>query len=90
MSNNDEFWFRRRKGIFTKDLGWGYLPINWKGSLSIFIWMLFVVLFAIRFNVFQKVPLKSDIIRFVSSVFLWIALFVWFCEKKTDRKYRKN
>ena len=24
-------WFRRRKGLFTKDMGYGYMPINKEG-----------------------------------------------------------
>ena len=86
MDTKNDFWFRRRKGLFTKDLGWGYLPINWQGWASTFIWLLFIGIFAIRFDVFQGTPVKSDVIRFIASICLWTALFVWFCEKKTNKK----
>ncbi len=85
MVNSNEFWFRRRKGLFTKDLGWGYMPINWKGWLSLLVWILFAGLFAIRFNIFQETQAKSDVIRFIASICVWVALLVWFCEKKTDK-----
>lgn len=27
------FWFRRRLGFFSKDLGWGWTPISFQGWL---------------------------------------------------------
>ena len=36
-------WFRRRKGLFTKDLGWGYMPISWEGGLTIAVLLILIV-----------------------------------------------
>jgi hypothetical protein len=53
--------------------------------LSLLVWILFAGLFAIRFNIFQETQAKSDVIRFIASICVWVALLVWFCEKKTDK-----
>ena len=39
----NQYWFRRRKGLFTRGLGWGYTPISWEGvALSFSAVLLFV------------------------------------------------
>jgi len=30
-----QYWFRRRRGLFTKDLGWGWVPTSWEGWVVI-------------------------------------------------------
>lgn len=36
----NKFWFRKRKGLFSKDLGYGWIPISWQGSVVIFLFIL--------------------------------------------------
>lgn len=31
MSASRRPWFRRRRGLFSRDLGWGYVPITCQG-----------------------------------------------------------
>lgn len=27
----NKYWFRKRQGLKSKDLGWGWVPITWEG-----------------------------------------------------------
>ncbi len=29
----NKYWFRKRRGILTKDMGWGWRPTSWQGWL---------------------------------------------------------
>jgi len=29
--NVAKYWFRKRRGLFSGDLGWGWVPISWQG-----------------------------------------------------------
>ena len=70
-----EYWFRKRKGLFTKDLGWGWVPISAEG------WIL-TALFIIGFIL--TIP-KSNITfnSTVPSLFI-LSLFILIATKKTQ------
>ena len=38
----NKYWFRKRKGLFTKDLGWGWAPISWEGWIVTFLFIIIV------------------------------------------------
>jgi len=35
-----KFWFRKRKGILSKDLGYGWIPISYEGYITTFLFIL--------------------------------------------------
>ncbi len=39
-----KYWFRRRKGLFTKDLGWGWTPISLEGWAVVTITLILIFL----------------------------------------------
>ena len=39
----NKYWFRKRRGLFTKDLGWGWIPISWEGWVLIIVSLLLIV-----------------------------------------------
>ena len=43
MKEKNNSWFRRRRGLASKDLGWGYTPINAKGWVVILIYIIAVL-----------------------------------------------
>jgi hypothetical protein len=49
-----KYWFRKRKGLFTKDLGWGWVPISWEGGVVIIIFVLLILFFAWFFQIWNK------------------------------------
>ncbi len=75
-------WFRRRKGLFSKDLGWGYAPISIEGYLVFFAWLLFL---AGLIWFYKDSKEQSDFIPFCFTVICSIGVvgFIsWYkCEK---------
>ncbi len=39
----NRYWFRRRRGLRSRDLGWGYVPISWEGYLIVIFFILAVI-----------------------------------------------
>lgn len=39
----NRFWFRRRLGLFSKDLGWGWTPTSYQGWLLTLILVIFII-----------------------------------------------
>ena len=47
-------WFRKRKGLFTKDMGYGWTPISWEG------WIVIVIFLASVFSAIFYFDLPSE------------------------------
>lgn len=39
----NRYWFRRRRGLRSRDLGWGYVPISREGYLIVIFFVLAVI-----------------------------------------------
>jgi len=72
-------WFRKGKG--NLESGWGFNPINWKGSVAL---ALLIILNAFAANYFDimNAPFK-DVSRFLVVFLLSIAVFVLISKRKT-------
>lgn len=66
----EKFWFRKRRGLLSKDRGYGWIPISWEGNLLI---TLFVILNVISFYyfVFFKMEYVQPIIIFTFSIIIF-------------------
>lgn len=79
----NKYWFRKRRGIISKDLGWGWVPISWEGWCLV---VAFILLIGISGN---ALGIYSDNVAFMirlqflglSMVLLFIA--AWLSKKKT-------
>lgn len=49
----NKYWFRKRRGFFSKDLGWGWVPISWEGWLVILGCLGVIVLASFSFDLFD-------------------------------------
>lgn len=80
----NKYWFRKRRGLFSRDLGRGFVPITAEGYFVVFAWLIFIVGLCWLY-VFQPEPLTdAEQLQFVglllSSVIL-VSLIGWFkCE----------
>jgi hypothetical protein len=36
-SDSENFWFRKRRGLFSPDLGYGWIPITWQGYIAVLL-----------------------------------------------------
>lgn len=46
----NKFWFRKRRGLFSKDLGYGWIPISWQGNVTILLFILLNIIGNIYFG----------------------------------------
>ena len=76
-----KYWFRKRMGLFTKDMGYGWVPITKGGWISIAVLILAIFGLVGHYNIWNNVEKP---IEFVVSVFVLIGLFALFCHKKCD------
>lgn len=38
----NKYWFRKRQGLKSKDLGWGWVPISWEGWTLVLLFVAFI------------------------------------------------
>ena len=48
-----KYWFRKRQGLFTKDLGWGWVPVSWEGWTVIIGCLAVIILASFSFDLFH-------------------------------------
>jgi len=78
----NKFWFRKRKVLFSKDLGYGWVPISWQGYLIIFLFLL-VNLFG---NIYFGFPYaEGSIIKFAIILISSIIIFSMIARYKTKK-----
>jgi hypothetical protein len=76
-----KYWFRKRRGLLTKDLGWGYRPICLEGWISVIVFVILVVLLA---NIFELSKASFvDGFGFLLSLLVSIVIFHVFAKNKT-------
>ncbi len=81
MSKN---WFRRRGGLLSKDLGWGYVPISWEGWLMV-IGLIGLLLLSVWINdIGNPLTTMRSGMKFVFDLALVMLAFVAFAEHKTE------
>ena len=81
------FWFRKRKGLFSKDLGYGWIPISWQGYLIIFLF----ILANIFGNIYFGFPYsQNSIINFFIMLGFSIILFAIIAKFKTKNDTKKR
>lgn len=76
-------WFRKRRGLFSSDLGWGWVPISWEGYLAVGLLLLINFLSVFYFNLI--LGQAQSIIKFLSVFFLSVFIFSVIAIKKTKK-----
>ena len=77
----NKYWFRKRMGLFSKDLGYGWVPISVEGGISVAVFIIAIVGIAWYNNIWNE---SVDPWKFVISLVVLIALFSIFCHNKCD------
>lgn len=73
-----DYWFRKRKG--SKDL-WGFIPINWKGSVSLFLLIVLNIFSANYFG--RNLFLIDNWLKMGTVFFLSMLIFILIAREKT-------
>ena len=45
----NKYWFRKRAGLKSKDLGWGWVPVSWEGWLVVVLMVASVFAVSLQF-----------------------------------------
>ncbi|MFA5071658.1 MAG: hypothetical protein WC511_04855 [Candidatus Pacearchaeota archaeon] len=78
----NKIWFRKRKGIFSKDLGYGWVPVSWEGNIMILLFILVNVVGDIYFGFPYK---ENSIINFMITLVASIIIFSIIAKYKTKK-----
>jgi hypothetical protein len=78
----NKIWFRKRKGIRSKDLGYGWVPISWQGNLMIFLFILINVVGNIYFGFPYA---ENSVAKFFAILGISIILFAIIAKYKTRK-----
>jgi hypothetical protein len=78
----NKFWFRKRKGLFSKDLGYGWVPISWQGKVIILLFILANVVGNIYFGFPYA---ENSVVKFLAMLGTSIILFAIIAGYKTKK-----
>ena len=42
----NKYWFRKRQGLKSRDLGWGWTPVSWEGWVLVGLLLLLITISA--------------------------------------------
>ena len=69
-----KYWFRKRRGLFSKDLGWGWVPISWEGWVVVLGSLAVIVLASFSFDLYSGTTTFFQGIAFAVVV---VAVFIF-------------
>ena len=78
----NKYWFKKRKGFFSKDLGWGWIPISWEGWLMILIFACLIILSVYYFNLASATIWQG--LSFLFTLIVIIFIFGYIADKKSS------
>jgi hypothetical protein len=78
----NKVWFRKRKRLFSKDLGYGWVPVSWEGYVMILLFILINVFGNIYFGFPYK---ENSIMNFFITLILSIIIFSMIAKYKTKK-----
>jgi hypothetical protein len=73
-------WFRKRKGLLSADLGWGWIPISWQGGVMVLIFVALIVFSAFYFRIGV---VGGEVLKFLTTFFLALVVFSIIARRKT-------
>jgi hypothetical protein len=78
----NKIWFRKRKGLFSKDLGYGWMPVSWEGNIIILLFILVNILGVLYFGFPYR---ENSIVNFFITLILSIVIFSIIAKYKTKK-----
>ena len=76
-------WFRKRRGLFSPDLGWGWVPITWQGYLAVLLLIVVNVFSVFYFDL--ALGGSDSVIKFLTVLALSLLVFSLFAIKRTRK-----
>lgn len=63
----NKYWFRKRRGLFSPDLGWGWTPISWEGWTLVGANVAGTIAIAKALGLDEDTP-NSDVVKIVAGI----------------------
>ena len=82
----NKYWFRRREGLFSKDLGWGYIPISIEGWISVIVFIIMIAFSAFFNNIWNNNYTNNSTWRFLWELAILILILIAIAENKIKEK----
>ena len=83
-----KYWFRKRRGLLSPDLGIGWVPISKEGWIVVAGYLAFIIINAMLIIRYVKNELTIGILMIV-LIAVSIGAIIIICHKKTDNR-REN
>lgn len=64
----NKYWFRKRRGLLTKDLGWGWIPISWEGWVTIGVAFALIIGSGFVIGVYSDDATLTQGLLFIASI----------------------
>jgi len=78
----NKYWFRKRRGLFTWDMGWGWIPISWEGWLLLAMYFIAIFSAGILEGVYKPDASISEGIWFCVDLLFLTLLLAFVCSRK--------
>ena len=79
----NKYWFRARRGIKSKDFGWGFIPISLEGVVAYLVLFALVILSGVYFDILHANTKQGY--YFLVTIILLFSAFSIFAKLKTQR-----
>jgi len=79
-----KYWFRKRRGLFSRDLGWGFVPISKEGWMM--VGALIVLMFGGTNYIMNKFNEKISGFILIGYVLVVIVIFSVIAANKSEEK----
>jgi len=76
-------WFRKRKGLASKDHGWGFSPISFEGVAMYLLLLVLVIFLAIHFQIWQATATQG--FSFLLSIIFVLIIFSFIARSRIDK-----
>ena len=70
----NKYWFRKRAGLKSKDLGWGWVPVSWEGWLVVVLMIAGVFADSLQFAQASANESTEESALIVNGVLSFVAL----------------
>lgn len=64
----NKYWFRKRRGLLTKDLRWGWIPISWEGWVTIVVTLALMIGSGFVIDVYSDEATLAQGLLFLASL----------------------
>ena len=78
-----QYWFRKRQGLLSKDLGWGWVPISWEGWLATIVFLIVILGIGYPLGIYEPTTTFRQGMYYLLAIGAMTAIFARIAMTKT-------